>query len=81
MKNKKVISTTELQDLIQKWISSGAELDGDCKAVEIGEPQWHEPDGQGNNWDVPSFSGDAACEGLVASIINKFKEDYNVIEP
>ena len=78
--SKQLVTEEALKQLIQERISSGNELDGDCKEVIINAVMWHEPDETGSNWDVHSARNLAGCEAVLNSIIIEFKKGYNLIE-
>lgn len=77
--SRKLVSQSELADVINSALKDSDLLDGDCRECHVrGFYQLVEPDADGCNWDLPSYSGPRECAGVVNTIVASFRNQYNV---
>jgi hypothetical protein len=78
---RRVTDAVELRQMIQKGIDDSTVLDRDCRECRANEVYWHEPDSTDCNWDLHSFAGPPNCAGVVRSIVESLRKQFNLPNP
>lgn len=71
-------------DFIRNWVQERVnqidELVEDSETVTVGEVQWHAPDQNGVNWDIPHLQGNAVRNYLrsILRIIEEAQERFRL---
>jgi len=77
--SRELASNAEITKMINDRLSEGKELDGDCRKVTVsGVQRYREPDETGCNWNVNFHRGPPECEGVVRSIVEVLRKQYNL---
>ena len=78
---RKLVSVAELISILNDRIKRSDLLDGDCSECYIsGFYRLAEPDADGCNWDLPSYTGPLECAGVIAAVIRPIRVLYNLSE-
>lgn len=76
---RKLVSQEELADIINSALKSSGLADGDCRECHVsGFFQLVEPEADGCNWELPSFSGPTECAAAVMAVVYPFRAAYNL---
>lgn len=77
--SRTLVTQDELANIINSALKSSDLLDGDCRQCHVrGFYRLVEPDGEGCNWELPSYSGPKECAGVVMAIVAPFRKQYNI---
>lgn len=77
--SRKLVSQVELLDIINSALKSSDLADGDCRECHVsGFYQLVEPDADGCNWELPSYSGPKECVAAVMAVVIPLRTKYNL---
>lgn len=77
--NRKLVSQDELAKVINSALQSSDLADGDCRECHVrGFYRLAEPQADGCNWELPSYSGPQECEAAVMAVVASIRNQYNL---
>lgn len=79
--SKKILSETEIQQLLQTRIDAIHEVVSDKAKVVAPLPYWHEEDEYGVNWDIYALRNPQGYISQIQIVIENLKSEVNLKQP